>query len=134
MIGQTLTALFPDRESADHAIAELQHAGFNPSRLNAEDFERAEYYLHQMPQGATLVSVDPGEQTTKVRAILGRLGGEELADQQTTITGTPTAFQGTQGEKVPTAPSEQHALVEKGQEEASGLSVGERMSGKSPAN
>jgi hypothetical protein len=94
IMNDSIAAVFPDRETADHALRQLQDAGFEPRRTNAEDFERPEYYLHQMPQGATLISVEAGARAAEAQAILDRLGGTNVGSVASGNVPLPTALTG----------------------------------------
>lgn len=126
---ETLSAFFPDRESAGHAIAELEEAGFSASRSNAEDFERPDYYANQMPQGATLVTADTHGQPDRVRTIVQRLGGKLLDALSPGSESTPTSWHGDVAGAIPTAPRETQALRQKQQDEESAFSATQRAEG-----
>ena len=111
-MNQVLVAVFPDRERADHALRKLEDAGFKPRRTNAEDFERPEYYLNQMPQGATLISVEAGARTEEVRAILDRLGGTDLHSVASGKAPLPTSLIGEEADSA-AAVAEREALERK---------------------
>jgi hypothetical protein len=111
VMNDSIAAVFPDRETADHALRQLQDAGFEPYRTNAEDFERPEYYLHQMSQGTTLISVETGARAAEAQAILDRLGGTNVRSVTSGNAPLPTALT---GEKVdPDAAVEERVALER---------------------
>lgn len=127
----TLTALFPDRENAGAAISDLKEAGFSPSRQNAEDFERVDYYEHGMPQGATLVTVDAGSRQNAARGILERNGGRLVDPARGPEAKMPTSFEGEVSGSLPMDEREQQALAAKAREEQSPFNRAQRERGTS---
>ena len=109
----TMEAVFPDRATADHALQQLSEAGFQAARTNAEDFERPEYYLNQMPQGATLVSVAAAGRGEEAMSIIQRSGGTALGAVTSGASSMPTAQADEVGAGVPVAAEERDALEKK---------------------
>ncbi len=108
-----MAAVFPDRQNADHALQELSKAGFQAVRTNAEDFERPEYYLNQMPQGATLVSVEAAGRGEEAKTIIRRFGGTEVGAIASGNEPMPTSDNGEVGGGVSVAAEERNALGRK---------------------
>ncbi|HWE61828.1 MAG TPA: hypothetical protein VHB98_08960 [Chloroflexota bacterium] len=115
-MAQMLTAVFPDRETAEHAMSRLQAIGLQPARMNAEDFERPEYYTNQMPQGATMVSVDAAGHWDEAQRIVVETGGRVVEAVAEGKAGMPTARTGDVAGSVPVPDEERHAFAEKAQD------------------
>jgi|GEM_PF-3408291 len=81
MAGQ-LIGVFPDRETADHAIALLKDAGVTSERENAERYEDPAYYDSQLPQAATYVSAGAGEKPEQVRAMMLQAGALQVREYE----------------------------------------------------
>jgi hypothetical protein len=115
-MAQLITGLFPDRETAEHAMSRFEALGLRATRTNAEDFERAEYYKSQMPQGATLVTVETAERMEDVLRIIVECGGRTLEAVAQGKAGMPTAMTGDPAGTMPVPEAERQAFAEKGQQ------------------
>jgi hypothetical protein len=112
-MSHVLKAVFPDRANADHALEQLSDAGFQAERTNAEDFERPEYYLNQMPQGATLLTVEAAGRGEAAKTIIHRYGGTEVGAISAGDSSMPTSQSGEPAGGVPVAADERNALERK---------------------
>jgi hypothetical protein len=112
-MSHVLNAVFPDRENADHALEQLSAAGFQAERTNAEDFERPDYYLNQMPQGATLLALEAAGRGEEAKTIIHRYGGTELAAITAGNSPMPTSQSGEPAGGVSLTTDERNALERK---------------------
>lgn len=115
-MAQMVTGLFPDRETAEHAMRRLEALGFETTRLNAEDYDRPDYYTNQMPQGATLISVDAGGRADAALRVMRETGGREVGTVARGDADMPTAFTGDVAGSIPIPDDERQALAEKAQD------------------
>jgi hypothetical protein len=115
-VAQLITGLFPDRETAEHAMSRFEALGLRATRTNAEAFDRPEYYKNQMPQGATLVSVEAVERAEDVLRIIVECGGRSVEGVAQGESGMPTAMTGNPAGSVPVVEVERRAFAEKGQQ------------------
>jgi hypothetical protein len=112
-MAQMITGLFPDRETAEHAMSRLEAIGLHPARMNAEDFDRPDYYTGQMPQGATLISVDAVGCGEDVRRIILEAGGRDVEGVARGQSDMPTSRNGNPAGSVPVPADERQALAKK---------------------
>ncbi|MDB5058226.1 MAG: hypothetical protein JWO59_1698, partial [Chloroflexi bacterium] len=86
-----VTGYFPDRETADHALAMLESAGLQVARTNVEDFGDPAYYEGQLPQGATAITVEnPADRVAEVRCTMMHGGDLQLVGHG--VEGRPTGM------------------------------------------
>lgn len=94
-------------------MSRFEALGLRATRMNAEDFDRPAYYTNQMPQGATLVSVEVAERAADVHRIIQQSGGRAVEPVARGEAGMPTAMTGDPAGSVPVPEAERRAFAEK---------------------
>jgi hypothetical protein len=83
-MARQVVGIFPDRESADHALQLLEPLGVAVTRDNVEAYGNPEYYEGQLPQGATALIVEhSGRHEPEIRKIMMRTGAMKLQGRGT---------------------------------------------------